>query len=68
MTIVPGETQQPVAICAKEAARMLGIGQRKLWSLTNRGDIPRFRIGRSVRYSVPALVEWIDARTKGGRR
>ena len=68
MTILPGETLQPIALNAKEAAKLLGIGQRKLWSLTNRGEIPHFRIGRSVRYSVPALMDWIDERTRGGRR
>jgi len=68
MSIIPGNEHTQLAVCAKDAARMLGIGQRKLWSLTNRGDIPHFRIGRSVRYSVPALMEWIDERTKGGRR
>ena len=68
MLIVSEEVPQPIAVNATNAARLLGIGERKLWSLTNRGDIPHFRIGRSVRYSVPALLAWIDDRTKGGSR
>lgn len=42
-----------------EAARILSIGQRKLWSETNCGNIPCVRIGRAVRYSVEALRDWI---------
>ena len=34
---------------APEAARLLAIGTRKLWELTNRGEIPHVRIGRAVR-------------------
>lgn len=46
---------------AREAARMLSISTRTLWSLTDCGEIPCVRIGRSVRYSVEALRGWIDA-------
>jgi len=41
------------------AARLLGISPRKLWELTNRGQIPCVRIGRALRYSVPALETWV---------
>lgn len=44
---------------AGEAARILSIGKRKLWSETNCGNIPCVRIGRAVRYSVEALRDWI---------
>ena len=44
---------------ADEAARILSIGKRKLWELTNCGSIPCVRIGRAVRYSVEALRDWI---------
>ena len=42
------------------AADTLAISTRKLWSLTASGDIPCIRIGRSVRYSISDLQEWID--------
>lgn len=48
-------------IDAKAAARLLNIGARTLWSLTNREAIPSCRIGRSVRYSPNELRAWIAA-------
>jgi predicted DNA-binding transcriptional regulator AlpA len=42
-----------------EAARALGISPRTLWGLA---DLPRVRIGRSVRYDVEDLRKWIAAR------
>lgn len=43
-----------------EAARQLSICPKSLWSLTvPRGPIRCVRLGRSVRYSVDALREFI---------
>lgn len=49
-------------IDAKQAAERLAISPRLLWSLTNQRKIPAVRIGRSVRYSVDALRDWIRDR------
>ena len=52
---------------AAEAALILAISSRKLWSLTASGDIPHVRIGRAVRYSRLDLEEWIKSHTARGR-
>jgi excisionase family DNA binding protein len=44
-----------------EAAEMLSISKRSLWSRTASGEIPSVRIGRSVRYSIHDLHDWVDA-------
>lgn len=44
---------------AREAARLLCISDRTLWTMTDRGVIPCIRIGRAVRYSVDDLRSWI---------
>jgi len=49
------------------AAEALSISARKLWAMTNSGEIPCVRFGRSVRYDPTDLREWIDSQ-KGGRR
>lgn len=59
-TAAPAENPRPLLVTAVRAAEMLGIGQRTLWSLTDAGDLPCVRIGRSVRYSVADLETWID--------
>ena len=49
-----------------EAAKALAISSRKLWTLTNCGEIPCVRIGRSVRYDVADLESWIErSKTRG---
>lgn len=56
----------PMLVGMADAAKMLGISTRTLWTLTNSGEIPHARIGRRVLLNVAALREWVDARTKGG--
>ncbi len=45
---------------APEAARLLAIGTRKLWELTNSKRIPCVRIDRAVRYRLSDLEQWIE--------
>jgi len=45
----------PIQVSPREAARLLGIGERTLWERTKAGDIPHVRIGRLVRYRVASL-------------
>lgn len=54
----------PLLIDAKRASLILSISPRKLWEMTNAGQIPSLRIGRAVRYSVSALREWVDAQER----
>lgn len=48
----------PILVTRAEAARILGIGERTLWRLTDMGDIPCRRIGRAVRYRVVDLESY----------
>ena len=59
MTTDPKSIAEPLLLKAGQAAAVLGISERKLWELTNRGVIPCVRIGRSVRYSRRTLEAWI---------
>ncbi len=43
----------------REAAEALTISPRTLWGLTSSGQIPCIRIGRSVRYEIDGLRQWI---------
>lgn len=44
----------------RETAQVLSVCEKTLWSLTRpRGPIPCLRLGRSVRYSVEALREYV---------
>jgi excisionase family DNA binding protein len=53
------EHRQPLLLTAHEAAELLRVSERTLWSNTQpRGSIPAIRIGRVVRYCPDALREW----------
>lgn len=57
----------PLLVSAREAAHLLGISQRSLWTRTNTQEIPSIRIGASVRYAVSDLENYIDERRVGRR-
>jgi excisionase family DNA binding protein len=50
---------EPLLLKTFEAARLLSISPRKLWSLTDEGRIPAIRLGKAWRYSREALQDWI---------
>ncbi len=57
-----------LAMRPRQAAKALGIGQRKLWELTKAGAIPCVRVGRCVLYPTDELRAWLAERAaKGGQ-
>ena len=46
-------------LTAEQAAHALTISPRKLWDLTDSGQLPCIRIGRAVRYDQADLEAWI---------
>ena len=53
----------------REAAAAMGLSERLLWSMTNRGEIPHLHIGRAIIYPVDLLREWMrEQAEKGARR
>lgn len=61
-----GTTQPRLALRPREAAQLLGISPRLLWTMTAMNRIPHFRIGRRVAYSVDALRAWVAKQSEGG--
>jgi excisionase family DNA binding protein len=55
-------------IGTKEVAEYLGISTRHLWTITNSGQIPSIRMGKSVRYDpvdIDAYIERCRSDRKG---
>jgi len=48
----------------RQTAQILNISERSLATYTARGDFPVVRIGRSVRYDVEVLRQWIQDHTE----
>lgn len=51
-------------LSAREAAKALSVCEKTLWSMTKRGELPVVRIGRSVRYSIDDLKNWIQKKSE----
>lgn len=58
----PDDPQDPFLLRRSEAAAMLSISTRKLWELTNRGEIPCVRIDSAVRYDPRDIEAWIKGK------
>lgn len=58
-----GRTEK-LTVNRREAAAMLGISERLLWTWTNAGEIPHVRIGTRVLYPVSVLREWLEDRAR----
>jgi excisionase family DNA binding protein len=52
----------PLVLSPRQAAHVLAISERTLWTLTHRGDIPAVRIGRAVRYDPRDLAAYVERR------
>lgn len=52
----------------RQAAEVLGVSDRNVWTLVDRGDLPAVRFGRSVRIDPADLRAFIERakRTKHG--
>jgi len=57
------ETNTKLLYTVREAAALLSISERKLWTLTNTDELKCVRMGRSVRYSINNLQEFIVKQT-----
>ncbi len=63
---VPVEIE-PGALPEPAAAKFLGIGARTLFGLRKADKGPKFvRIGKSIRYPVHLLREWLTEQAEGG--
>lgn len=57
------EESEKLLLRAPEAAKLLSISERTLWTLTQEGTVPHIRLRGSVRYPVEQLREWITSQS-----
>ena len=49
---------------ARSAAQAIGMSPVKLYRAAERGEVPHYRLGRSVRFDISELKDWMKAQTK----
>ena len=53
-----------LALSPREAAKALSVCEKTLYTMTKKYNIPVIRLGRSVRYPLDALKEWIEKQSQ----
>jgi len=64
----PITRSERLLVTPSQAAKLLSICERTLFSLAASGQILRIKIGRAVRYSPDDLQRWIDERKESPGR
>jgi excisionase family DNA binding protein len=59
---------QTLLLSEREAAALLGVSPRSLWSLADAGELPCVRIGRRKLYAIDTLRRFITERESAPRR
>ena len=62
------ESIQPKAVAPADAARMIGVGRSKFWSLMAAGTIPYKRIGRRRVVEISAIDHFLNSLPSGESR
>jgi excisionase family DNA binding protein len=67
-SVTDGVSGDPVAplLTYKQAARVLGVTERTVWTLVHRGALQAVRFGRSVRIDPADLRAFIERSKQGG--
>jgi len=69
--LMPSAAQpvRPLLVTPREAAKVLSVCEKTLWTLTKCGELPAVRIGRrGIRYDVRDLQDFIDRQKTAGSR
>ncbi len=45
----------------RDAAKLLGISERTLWTITKHGKLPAAKLGKSVRYREEDLKRYVES-------
>lgn len=53
---------EPILLTPRQAATLLAISERTVWTLTQRGELPCIRIGVAKRYLRSDLVAFVNNR------
>lgn len=59
---------QPLLINVKQAAKLLSVSERKVHDLRIHEGLPCVKLGRSLRFRVDQLKEWLDRKGLGSQR
>lgn len=53
-------------LSVRQLAEELGLSERTVWTLYRREGCPHFRIGRTVRFNLDRVMDWLENREVNG--
>lgn len=59
-----GSAVATLAVGRREAAKLLGISERLLWTWTHSGHVPHVRLGSRVLYPIELLRRWLEEKAR----
>jgi excisionase family DNA binding protein len=62
------EKSDKMLVNAREVAAMLGLSERTVWSLVNRGELPYVRFGRRVLFPVDVVRDYVNGLVQYGKK
>ena len=54
------ESVAPEAVSMRDAATIMGVSERSVWTLCNRGLLTSFKIGQTVRIRYEAIQQFME--------
>ena len=48
----------------KELASLLGVSEKQIYALRDKGAIPSFRVGAAIRFDPFAISQWLRSKSK----
>jgi len=55
-----------VALTLREIARRLHVSERTAWTWAKRGMLPCVKIGKSLRFPLKLVEQWLEQLARGG--
>lgn len=56
--------QRRTAMNVKDLANLLGVSQKQIYALRDKGAIPSFRVGAAIRFDPIAITQWLRMKSK----
>ena len=54
----------PLSVGLKDAAKLIGISDRKLWEMADQGEVPSVKLGGRLVFRVATLDAWLQERER----
>jgi excisionase family DNA binding protein len=62
------KTIPPLSVGLEDAAKLIGISGRTLWTMVDRGEVPHVKLGGRLLFRVESLDKWLEEREQASSK